>query len=62
MFLEPLGPRYLVTKSLTDERLEMPATAAPIAARPAIALRRVAADIVERIEVKTIDGEEGKVG
>lgn len=62
MFFEPLGPRYLVVKSLTDEILEMPATAAPIAARPAIALRRVAADIVIGVQVGSVDGEKSICG
>lgn len=47
MLREPFGPRHLVRKSLTEGRVAMPATAALIAARLAIALSRNAADIVK---------------
>ena len=57
MFFEPLSPTYLVVRSLTDDRLEMHATAAPIAARPAIGVRRVAADIVKEMQVVSVDGK-----
>jgi hypothetical protein len=40
---------------LTGDRVIMPATAALIAARPAIALSRIAADIAEEIGVETVD-------
>ena len=47
-FFAPLGPRYLAMKSFAEGCVAMPATAAPTVATAAIALRRIAADIVMR--------------
>ena len=58
IFLDPLGPRCLETKSLTAGRLDAPAIVAPTAAMPAIALRRVAADILENMQRMKVDESE----
>ena len=54
IFFERLGPKYRATKCLTFERLATPTTAAPIAAKPAIALRRIAADILRDTRVGSV--------